>query len=93
MKKLYLDVLTDSSGKVDYMTRAKGICQSAITAAAKRCGGYIELYKKIYDGESIAFDNAEGAPSFKFNKDFSVNSNEHFIRIVKTPYKEGLSCI
>ena len=31
MKKLYLDVLTDSSGKIDYMTRAKGICPSAIS--------------------------------------------------------------
>lgn len=93
MKKLYLDVLTDSSTKIDYMTRAKGISQSAITAAAKREGGYIELYKKIFNGDSIAFDNAEGAPSFKFNKDFSVNSNEHFIRVVKTTYNEGQSCI
>ena len=92
MKKLYLDVLTDSSGKVDYMTRAKGITQAAIKAVAERCGGYIELYKKIYDGESIAFDNAEGAPSFKFSKDFTVSSNEHFIRVVKTTYEEGLTC-
>ena len=89
MKKLYLDELTDSSGKVDYMCRGKGITQGAIKEAAKRYGGYIELYQYIYDGNEVAFDNAEGAPSFKFHKDFSVSSNEHFIRKVKTTYKEG----
>ena len=93
MKKLYLDVLTDSSGKIDYMTRAKGICPSAISSCAKKFGGYITLYKKLFEGDSVKFDNAEGAPSFRFNKDFSVNSNEHFYRVVKTTYQEGLSCI
>ena len=65
-KKVYLDVLTDSSGKIDYMIRGKGLTQASIKAAASRYttnnsvdvsneteSGLVKLYKAIYNGEKI----------------------------------------
>ena len=88
-KKVYLDVLTDSSGKIHFMFRGKGLTQESIKATAERYGGLEKLYEAIYNGEEVAFDLAEGQPSFLFNKDFTVSSNEHFIRKVKAKYEEG----
>ena len=88
-KKVYLDVLTDSSGKIHFMIRGKGLTQESIKATAERYGGLEKLYEAIYNGEEVAFDLAEGQPSFLFNKDFTVSSNEHFIRKVKAKYEEG----
>ena len=89
MKKLYIDKLTDSSKKIDYMFRGKGLTQECIKITAKRYGGMIELYEHLYKGNEVAFDLTEGSPSFAFAKDFTVSSNEHFIRKVRTPYHEG----
>ena len=86
MKKLYIDILTDSSGKIDYMIRGKGLTQESIKAQAEKRGGYKQLYKALYNGEEVKFNLADGAPSFLFNKDFTVSSNESFIRKVSTPY-------
>ena len=89
MKKLYLDILIDSSGKIHFMFRGKGLSQESIYVTAKRYGGIEKLYLAIYNGEQVSFDLADGAPSFTFNKDFTVKSNDHFIRKVSTPYEEG----
>ena len=89
MKKLYCHKLTDSSGKNDYVVRGKGLTQESIKAAAKRYRGIENLYLAMFNGEEVSFDLAEGNPSFTFNKDFTVKSNEHFIRKVSTPYEEG----
>ena len=89
MKKVYLDVLTDSSGKIDYMIRGKGLTQASIKAAAEKHGGYVNLYTSMFNGEEITFDLADGTPSFTFAKDFSVTTNEHFYRKVSVKYQEG----
>ena len=89
MKKLYCHKLTDSSGKIVYVIRGKGLTQESINATAKRYGGLENLYLALYNGEEVDFDLADGAPSFTYNKDFTVKSNEHFIRKVSTPYEEG----
>lgn len=88
-KKIYLDVLIDSSGKIYFMFRGKGLTQESINATAERYGGLEKLYEALYNGEEVKFDLAEGAPSFLFNKDFTVSSNESFIRKVKAKYVEG----
>lgn len=89
MKKLYLDVLTDSSGVVDYMVRGKGLTQASIKNQSDKVGGYVNLYTLMYNGNTMTFDLTDGAPSFKFNKDFTVDSNEHFLRQVTVTYDEG----
>ena len=89
-KKLYLDVLKDSSEKIDFMVRGKGLTQESIRAVANRVGGYEKLYESMFNGEEVAFDLAEGAPSFLFNKDHTVSSNETFIRRVKTSLPKGV---
>ena len=89
MKKLYVDKLTDSSGKIDFMIRGKGLTQECIKSAASKVGGFIELYEYMYQGNEVIFDLADGAPSFVFSKDFTVSSNEHFYRKVSTPYAPG----
>ena len=89
MKKLYIDKLTDSSGKIDYMFRGKGLTQECIKIKAREYGGLMELYKYLYDGHSVAFDLAQGAPSFRFTKNFEVHTNESFIRVVRTDYEAG----
>ena len=89
MKKVYFHKLTDSSGKIHFVIRGKGLTQEAIKAAAERYGGLEKLYEALYNGELVAFNLADGAPSFLFNKDFTVSSNESFIRKVKANYKEG----
>ena len=89
MKKVYLDVLTDSSGKIDYMVRGKGLTQASIKSAADKLGGYVNLYTSMYNGEEATFDLADGAPSFTFAKDFTVSSNEHFYRKVSVKYQAG----
>ena len=51
-KKVYLDILTDSSGKADYMVRGKGSTQVSIRAEPMKRGngadaGCEQLYKAI----------------------------------------------
>lgn len=89
MKKLYIDKLTDSSQKIDFMFRGKGLTQNCIKIEAQRHGGLMNLYKDIFDGKTVSFNLAEGSPSFAFAKDFTVSSNNEFIRNVSTPYEEG----
>ena len=71
------------------MFRGKGLTQESIKAAAERYGGLEKLYEALYIGEEVKFNLADGAPSFLFNKDFTVSSNQIFIRKIKANYKEG----
>ena len=89
MKKMYTDILTDSSNEIDYMIRGKGLTQTSIKQAAKRMGGIKELYEYLYEGNSVAFDLAENQASFKMNKNMTISTNTHFIRNVRTTYQEG----
>ena len=43
----------------------------------------------MFNGEAVTFDLADGAPSFTFAKDFTVSSNDHFLRKVSVKYQEG----
>ena len=88
-KKLYIDKLQDSTGDIDYMIRGKGLTQESINYAAKRHGGFMELYKKLYDGSEITFDLTDGQPCFEMRKDFTVSTRKKFERRIKTTYKEG----
>jgi len=64
--------------------RMKGVPNKCIIDAKDPITGNsispIELYKKLYDGQVIEFDLAKGMPSFKRNKDFSISTNESFVR-------------
>ena len=51
----------------------------------------MNLYKELYDGESIKFDLAKGRPTFKFTDNFTVTSLSNFIRTIKSNYDEGKS--
>ena len=88
MKKLYIDKLTDSSGNTDYFVRAKGITHECIQSKVTEYGGLMNLYKALYNGEEVIFDLADSTPSFKFNKNYTATSNQHFYRKVSTSYEE-----
>ena len=89
MKKLYIDKLQDSTGEIDYMIRGKGLTQESINYAANRHGGFMELYKKLYEGNEITFNLCDGQPCFEFNKDFTVSTRKKFERRIKTNYSIG----
>ena len=71
------------------MVRAKGLTQECIKRKAREFGNLMNLYKALYNGKEVTFDLADGSPSFKFNKDYTVSSNNHFYRKVSTNYEEG----
>ena len=85
---VYIGADVHSSGNIDYFVRAKGITQECIQRKATEYGGLMNLYKALYNGEEVIFDVADGTPSFKFNKDYTVTSNQHFCRKVSTNYEE-----
>ena len=88
-KKLYVDELIDSTGQIDYMVRGKGLTQKCIKYEAKKCGGYINLYERMFKGEKVTFDLTNGSPSFTLNKDMTISTNNEFKREAKTTYEEG----
>ena len=89
-KKLYLDHLINSKGTEGWHVRGKGLTQLSIKKAAEKYGGYLNLYKKLYEGEEITFDLADGAPSFQHNKDFSITSRKEFLRKVQSSLPFGV---
>ena len=84
-----MDELIDSTGQIDYMVRGKGLTQECIKHEAKKCGGYINLYEKMFKGEKVTFDLTNGSPSFTLNKDMTISTNSEFKREAKTTYEEG----
>jgi len=88
-KKCYIHKLTDSTGDIGYQFRLKGITEEAVRNKAD--GNLMNLYKELYDGESIKFDLAKGRPTFKFTDNFTVTSLSNFIRTIKSNYDEGKS--
>ena len=65
----------------------KGISQQAIVSKAN--GDLMDLYKRLYEGEVIEFDLADGRPAFKFKDDFTVSSLKSFKRKIKTTYESA----
>ena len=95
MKKLYVDKLQDSTGEIQYMRRGKGLTQESINIKAEEMGGFMNLYKALYetnkDSEGIVFDLAKGVPSFEFNRDaWLIKNRPEFKRKIKSTYKEGI---
>ena len=88
-KKLYLDHLINSKGEEGWHVRGKGLTQLSIKKQSEKYGGYLGLYQKLYEGKEIEFDLADGAPSFKHNKDFSISSRRTFIRKVQGKLMKG----
>ena len=81
-KKCYIDKLTCKDE--DFMStkhhiRMKGVSEGAILIK----GDPMVTYDKLFKGESVKFDLAEGKPIFKKNKDFSCSSQLTFIRELK----------
>jgi len=86
-KKCYIDVLEgeDENGIVvqDYHMRMKGVNDIAIKyyCLTNNINPY-ELYKKLYEGSKIKLDLTAGGNkcSFEFNKNYTITSNNAFIR-------------
>jgi hypothetical protein len=85
MKKMYLDVLTDSTGAVGYHVRGKGLTQNSIKAH----GDLVKLYEELYQGKEKRFDLTIGQPCFKMNKNMSISTLNEFKRNIKTSYEVG----
>jgi hypothetical protein len=76
-------------GTTNITFRSKGVSPKAIENAALLRypslsieNAIFKLYEDIYKGESIMIDLCDGAPMFKFNKDFSISSYDTFMRTV-----------
>ena len=92
-KKVYIDKLKDSDGKVGYHYRMKGVSQVAVAERAEDYGGLLELYRWMYEGEGVKFNLlAGGKASFEYNPDWTISSRSEFERIVqaKLPKEEYL---
>jgi hypothetical protein len=85
MKKMYLDVLTDSTGEIGYHVRGKGLTQNSIKAH----GDLVNLYESLYQGGEKTFDLTIGQPCFKMNKNMSISTLDEFKRKIKTNYEPG----
>jgi hypothetical protein len=86
-KKSYIDELkgTNEKGELEtgYHIRLKGIPNSCILYKCKQLDiTPYELYNRMYEGEKISFDLTQDGTkaNFKFNKDYSVETETIFTR-------------
>ncbi|MBQ8206642.1 MAG: hypothetical protein IJZ77_04190 [Bacilli bacterium] len=91
-KKIYIDKLTDSTKAIDYHVRGKGLTKNSIKHLAKTSfnNNFMNLYKALYNAETLTFDLTAGQPSFKFSNDFTVSSRKEFLRRIKVNLEEGI---
>jgi hypothetical protein len=88
-KKAYLDLLQgihkDTGEKIyKYHYRLKGINEASITAKCHELNiNELELYKLLYNGIPIKFNLSASGTQFKFNKIYTINTNENFTKIVQ----------
>lgn len=89
-KKSYIDELkgTNEKGELEtgYHIRLKGIPNSCILYKCKQLDiTPYELYNRMYEGEKISFDLTQDGTkaNFKFNKDYSVETETIFTREIK----------
>ncbi|ELP87116.1 hypothetical protein EIN_496210 [Entamoeba invadens IP1] len=78
-KKAYIDVLTNDKQEHDLHMRMKGIPNNLL----ENNKNSIELYKKLYAGESYTFNLLELKPSFEFSKTFDIKTRENFTRKIQ----------
>lgn len=88
-KKLYIDHLQDSTGETDFMVRGKGLTQKSIKSKAKREGGLMNLYNKLFNGDVLVFDLTDGQPCFDMTNGFTVSTKNEFKRRASTTYALG----
>jgi hypothetical protein len=80
-KKVYVDELVKSDGNIGIMSRMKGVPLKCVEIEARRKNmSIIELYERLFNGETITFDLTIGGPSFDMKPTFSMYSREHFSR-------------
>ena len=87
MKKCYIHKVMNSKGNVAYVKKMKGISQEAIES--KSNGNLMDLYERIFNGECVGFNLADGKPKFEYSNSFTVKSLESYIRKVKGNYDLG----
>lgn len=93
MKKMYVHKLQNSKGDIAYHIRGKGLTQQSIKNKCydeMRIYDPMSLYNRLYNGESVIFDLAEGQPCFKFNKNLTVETLSEFKRKIKVSYDKGI---
>lgn len=84
-KKCYIDLLEDQEGNRSYHVRMKGISNAAIKYKAEEeedCT-LMDLYRRMYDGQTIKFDLCAAGVKFNNNKNGIVKSLEKFERKVR----------
>ena len=91
MKKMYVHMITDSTGEIDYVIRGKGLTQNSIKYKFNEefQGDVMKLYETLFNGNSITFDLTKGQPCFEMNKNMTVSTRKKFERCIKTDYAEG----
>jgi hypothetical protein len=69
--------------------RSKGVSLKALENEAIRTHpnfnpveAIFQLYTDLYNGKTIQVNLADGSPVFRFNKDFSINTLNSFVRIL-----------
>jgi hypothetical protein len=79
-----------SDGSTNIAYRSKGISLKAIEKEAVRRypnnninDAIFNLFMDIYNGEVIKLNLADGAPIFKFHKDFRIESSKEIFRTIK----------
>jgi hypothetical protein len=86
-KKCYIDELYSEYGDVvDYHIRLKGIPNASILDYCYNNNlTPLELYDKLYEGETIKFDLTCGGKkiNFKFNNDMTITTLDEFDREIK----------
>ncbi|ELP91469.1 hypothetical protein EIN_143190 [Entamoeba invadens IP1] len=78
-KKAYIDVLTNDKQEHALHMRMKGIPNNLL----ENNENPIELYKKLYAGESYTFNLLELKHSFEFSKTFDIKTRENFTRKIQ----------
>ncbi|ELP86280.1 hypothetical protein EIN_114440 [Entamoeba invadens IP1] len=79
-KKAYCEKLSNDKNEVAHHLRLKGIPDNLLNCQYE---DPLELYKKLYDGESFNFNLLQLRPSFEFTKDFRIKSRSQFCRNIK----------
>jgi hypothetical protein len=84
-KKAYVDELINiKTNETGYHIRLKGIpSQVIINYCDKKKINIIDLYKKLYNGESIIFDLNDGRINFKKDKNYNYSNNTNLNKIIK----------
>ena len=84
-KKVYMDLLSDDKGNIDYHIRMKGVSGKSVKYHSKKDNIKIEeLYEKLYNNETYGFDLACNGmnPCFEGKNDGSIHSKDEFYRII-----------